>query len=381
MTDSVKTFVCEAKGWDGCPLHVTVHLPPQAKGLVLCGHAMAVDSRTMYRPPTTVTTSTPKPRSTTRETIGSVLLKQGFGIALHESRNRRQSGLPANKGGCATYEDYVHDVGSLVDCICEHPQLKHLPLATLGHSQFAHVVLAYLSMSLDPRVKAHVMFGGNAWVKRYETSTLKWMLKVLIMVAVQLCALIVGYVPFVRLGMGTCDESALFWSSFLRFNWRDEWCTDRRAPEPVHGKNARRSNRKNECPTWTQYRSRFGTDSAAIRNSVSSLDFDYAAHLSEIKTPVLAVFSSADTLECKTEQGILFSAAVPNRSIVVCDTGMSKLDKRDVAAIERARMDGHSVQIFQTSRLNHMGLLTSAGGQPVWEYASTWIHATVLSRL
>jgi hypothetical protein len=288
------------------------------------------------------------------------LLEKGIAIVVHDSRGRRKSGLSAANGGRATYEDYVLDVGPIVDAVEKKMEERHKTSPKIflsGHSQFAHVSLAWLSMNSvqSNRISGLILFGGNSWVRMTETSPLKWLLKLLMFAWVFLLTVPFGYIPGRKLKIGSQDESLLFWRSFFYFAWHNYWGTVSTYEGPVYekGRTVARPRRSKEVNYWER--------------------------LPLVQCPILTVVSEGDYLECKPEQGILFTERVPKRDICYIVGRTSKgIPAADQKLLEENKKRGNVSTLLRLDAPkapDHMGMLTSVTSRPAWDVTVKWIQS------
>jgi len=227
-------------------------------GIVVAGHAMMVDSRTLCRPD--------------RPTLVAVLVAAGFRVLVPDLRGHGESGPLASQAGDWTMDELVQDVRHYVDLArCLEPEL---PLALLGHSLFSHAAMAWLGQNPDPSVRALVAMSTSVWNKRFEPSWVWWLIKRLVFWPSVIVTELIGYMPARRLRIGTADESRSFWRQFHAGIRGDRW----------------------------------GSCDGKI---------DYWAGLENIRAPMLHVMSEGDRLYARPAAAIRLSAPVQTRELLV----------------------------------------------------------------
>src|SRR5262245_9684351 len=126
---------------DGFRLHL-VDLPAEgaARAVVVAGHAMMVDGRTIYR--------------ADRPSLAATFAAQGLRPLVPAFRGHGLSG-PTGRRARHTYDELVSDVGVYL----RHARAlaPELPVVLVGNSLFGHAALAYLGAHADtPEVAALV---------------------------------------------------------------------------------------------------------------------------------------------------------------------------------------------------------------------------------
>lgn len=227
-------------------------------GIVIAGHAMMADSRTICRPD--------------RPTLASVLVAAGFRVIVPDLRGHGESGPLARDGGDWTMDDIVADVRHYVELA--RTLEPELPLALLGHSLFSHAALAWLGQHPDTQVRALVAMSCSVWNRRFEPSRLYWWIKRLLFWPSVIITRLVGYLPARRLRVGTADEARSFWLQFHSWMRRDRWGT-------VDGK------------------------------------LDWWEGLEHIRAPLLHVMSEGDRLYARPPAAVRLSAPVPARELLI----------------------------------------------------------------
>ncbi len=260
---------------DGWSLAVQEFPAPEApRGVVVAGHAMMCDQRTLDRP--------------RGGGLASVLAAAGLVTYTFDARGHGQSGPLAADGGRYTYEDFVEgDIPAMVRWAkARHPDL---PLSIVGHSLIGHAAMLWLGQNPDAPVAAIVGFAPNLWARELEPSRLVWWQKRATTEAWAAFTRLYGYFPVRRLGMGTDDESAAYVLDFLRYV---------------------RSG---------IYRKHDGAD--------------YLAGLRNIRAPVLAFVGSEDDLLCHPAACARFLATIPDHELRI----VQGADHRALVTDERHR--------------------------------------------
>ena len=240
--------------WDFCP----EPLREEPVGVVVVGHAMMVDSRTMCR--------------LDRPTISSVLVAAGFRVLCPDLRGHGESGPRAAEGGDWDLDRIVEDVGAYVELA--RSLAPELPLALLGHSLFGQASLAWLGSNPEAEVGAVVAMASDVWNKRFEPRRALWWLKRLIAWPSRILTELVGYMPARALRIGTNDEARSYWRQFYACLRGDRW----------------------------------GSADGRV---------DYWAGLEHIRAPFLHMLSEGDLLYGRPASASRLSAPVPRRELVV----------------------------------------------------------------
>lgn len=245
---------------DGWILQVWDFSPPAQRplGVVVAGHAMLVDSRTLCRPD--------------RPTLAAVLVAAGFRVLVPDLRGHGASGPLPSQGGDWTMDEIVGDIRHYVELA--RALEPELPLALLGHSLFSQAAMAWLGQNPDPSVGALVALNSSVWNKRFEPSRWWWLVKRLVFWPTVLLTELVGYLPARRLRAGTADESRGFWRQFHALVQGDRW----------------------------------GSADGKV---------DYWAGLERIRAPVLHVMSEGDRLYARPAAAIRLTAPIRTRELLV----------------------------------------------------------------
>ena len=197
---------------DGWALEVLC-LPAQGerRGVLLAGHAMMVDRRSLDRP----------------EGAGmlSYFASQGWEVLAPDLRGRGASGPSVSAGGTWSYEDLVRfDLPACVAAACE--RAGSLPVVVLGHSLSGHVSIAAAGAGLYQRLPdAHVLLSANMWGPTLEPGWCMRLLKGLSIRLLSLVCALAGCFPARRLRVGPVDEAQPYIQDLIRFWRQDHWAT------------------------------------------------------------------------------------------------------------------------------------------------------------
>lgn len=192
---------------DGWRLSVLELMPEAPRGVVVVGHAMMVDRRTVYHPQ--------------RASLSSTLAEQGLRVLVPDLRGHGASGPQVVHGGAWSYQRLVDDVPLYLSLARE----TELPVALVGNSLFGHVALAYLGTHGEG-VDAMVGFAVNIWNKRWSASPPRWWLKRGLARLSALAAGATGRFPARSLGLGSNDEPLAYWRDFVDWVGSDTWAGD-----------------------------------------------------------------------------------------------------------------------------------------------------------
>lgn len=245
--------IAAADGWFLAVRELLPAGPP--RGTVIAGHAMMVDSRTLYRQD--------------RPCLAETLRLAGLRVLLPDLRGHGRSGPRAAEGGRWTYDDLVDDTAAYLDLAAMIDQSA--PIALLGHSLFAHTSLAWLGQRPHAPVRAHVALAMDLWLRGCEPSARRRLLKRLTFGLTRELAARAAYLPVRRLRVGSDDEPAAYWLSMTRWLDADRW------------------------------------------SAASGLD--YRAGLPAIECPVLHVVSDGDRLLAHPSAAANFSAPLRRREL------------------------------------------------------------------
>lgn len=177
------------------------------RGVVILGHAMMVDGRTVCRED--------------RPTIAATLVAQGFRVLVPDLRGHGMSGPLASEGGTWSYDDIVGDLDIYVTRA--RALAPGVPLALVGHSLFGNAALAWASSRPEADVDAIALLCVDIWSRAREPRWWRWWLKRWVFEASALLVRFWGYLPASRVGFGTADESAVYWKQFARWIRHGVW--------------------------------------------------------------------------------------------------------------------------------------------------------------
>lgn len=268
-------------------------------GVAVVGHAMMVDRSSVHR--------------TDRPSLATTLAHEGFRVLVPDLRGHGASGPCAGEGGTWRYDDVVDDVGIYLDLASKLEPER--PIALVGNSLFGHAALARLGMR-GGRVDAMALFAVNIWNRRWTPSEWRWALKRSLIASAAVTLRALGYLPVRRLGLGTDDEPASYWTSMLRWVAGDVWDSDD--------------------------------------------GLDYASGLAQVGRPVLQVVSEGDRLLCHPDDGIAFGAALPRREV-----------------IRLGRASG--VRGLEALSPGHVEMVASPRCEPLWRHVARWLKSSISS--
>ena len=250
----VQREVFAADGWRLQALDISPDTTPRA--FVVAGHAMMVDSRTLWR--------------RDRPSLVATLVQAGMRVLVADLRGHGSSGPRADHGGNWTYDQLVEDTAvwrSLADDLA-----GGLPIFWLSHSLFGHTSLAWFGQHPSRQPQAFVALAVNGWNRRFEPNMALWLVKSVMMRTTRLIALRSGRLPAKALRMGNHDEALDYWRDLTRM-------------------------------AVTRWESRAGTD--------------YHLGLVRVTLPILCVFSDGDRLFTRPPDGMAFTAPLPNREVLI----------------------------------------------------------------
>ncbi len=258
MAETVETHVVEAP--DGWGLHVRDVRPAgRPSAVVVAGHAMMADGRTLWR--------------RQRASVAGTLARRGLRVLVPDQRGHGQSGPTAADGGRWTYDELVSDTACYL-ALARRLE-PELPVFLLGHSLFGHTALAWLGRHAgapEAEVAGVVAMAVNMWCPSLEPSRGRRAVKRLTSEAGRVIARACGRFPARRLGVGSADEALGYWSDLYRVCTEDRW-----------------------------------GDSAGE---------DYRPGLAEVACPVLHVVSDADWLYGTPAQALGLLEPLPRRDVL-----------------------------------------------------------------
>lgn len=201
----VERTIRAADGWRLSVLDLAPEGP--LRGLVIAGHAMMVDRRTIARED--------------RPCLAAELLAAGLRVLAPDLRGHGRSGPGAAAGGDWSYDQLVEDTAVLL----AHARAlaPELPIATLGHSLFGHTTLAHLGRDPEAPIAAHVAIGSEVWVPHLERRRGVWPVKRAAIGVASAFSRALARVPVRRLGIGSADEAYSYFRDIARCADADRW--------------------------------------------------------------------------------------------------------------------------------------------------------------
>ncbi|PCC72842.1 Predicted alpha/beta hydrolase [Nannocystis exedens] len=180
-----------------------------AWGVVVAGHAMMVDRRTLLR--------------RDRPCLARTLCDAGLRVLLPDLRGHGASGPDPAHGGDWSYDQLVEDTAVYLDLA--RRLAPDLPLATLGHSLFGHTTAAWCTTAAAREVApaAHVALCADFWLPGTDDRRLVWRLKRLLMGLATCSTGVLGSLPARRFGVGSADEAYTYFEDFRRCIAGDGW--------------------------------------------------------------------------------------------------------------------------------------------------------------
>ena len=246
---------------DGWQLHaLDVQPAGPARAVVVAGHAMMVDHRTLWR--------------TKSPSVVGTLVAAGCRVLVADLRGHGRSGPRADAGGQWTYDDLVADTAvwrAWADELADG-----LPVIWLSHSLFGHTSLAWFGQHPERQPHAFVAFAVNAWGRSFEPSKSLWMLKSAMMRTTRAMVQVTGKMPAKAMRMGNHDEAQGYWLDLSRM---------------------------------------------ALSSWSSRTGLDYHAGLRRVTCPILCIYSDGDRVFTRPADGERFTALLPMRDLLVLGPG------------------------------------------------------------
>jgi len=241
-----------AGGWRISILELTPSGP--VRGVVIAGHAMMVDRRTLVR--------------SGRSSPATSLAAAGLRVFAVDLRGHGRSGPRADEGASWGFDELVDDMTHIVRFVRE--QAPDRPLTFFGHSLGSLVSLAWLSQHPRADVAAQVCLASEVWRLDHEAHPLRRLAKRALIAGTTAFARAYGRVPARRFRAGSNDESLDYWLDYAGWVRGGQWCSRLRS-------------------------------------------IDYGADLCGIQCPTLHVVSSGDRLYGRPATALRFSAPLPRR--------------------------------------------------------------------
>ena len=195
-------FDVRARTSDGWTLFGERLENPDASAVVVLGHAMMVDRRTLDRPP--------------GDGLASELHRAGLDVLFFDVRGHGESGPLAEDGARWRYDDIVRlDVPALVEAGREVARGR--PVALLGHSLVGHAALISAGLSPERAPDALVAYAPNIWLRDLEPSRAARAAKRLTLFAWKTMTHLRGHFDPRPFGVGRTGESAGYVDEFTSF--------------------------------------------------------------------------------------------------------------------------------------------------------------------
>ncbi len=198
---------------DGTRLRGALLIPDSPRAVCVAGHAMMVDRRTLDRP---------RGRG-----LVSLLAERGIAVVWPDLRGHGESGPLASDGADWSYDDLVADVPQLLSFA--RTRFPNLRVTALGHSLFAHLMLAHLGRHPDEPLDALVTLACNVANPTWRARPISRVLKLAGTQLMRTLTQLAGHLPVRRLRFGSADESPgyvtdmLSGSRALAWRARDGW--------------------------------------------------------------------------------------------------------------------------------------------------------------
>ncbi len=175
-----------------------------ARAVVVLGHAMMVDRRTLDRP---------RGRG-----LASALVDAGLEVVVMDARGHGESGPGAHEGGRWDYDDVVRfDVPAMVEA--GRAAAAGRPVALLGHSLIGHAAMIAAGLRPDRAPDAIVAFAPNLWAGSLEPSPAMRLTKGALLEAWAALSRARGLFDPAPFGMGRTAEAQPYVAQFAQM-WR-----------------------------------------------------------------------------------------------------------------------------------------------------------------
>lgn len=170
--------------------------------VVVCGHAMMVDRRTLDRP--------------RGSGLASTLSAHGLDVLVMDARGHGESWPRAEQGGRWTYDDIVRqDVPAMIRLARSIAEGRRV--IVLGHSLIGHAAMIAAGLGAAP--DAIVGYAPNLWAPKLEPSRAARLAKSALLSSWMIATSARGYFDAKQLGMGTDAEAAPYVAQFATM-WR-----------------------------------------------------------------------------------------------------------------------------------------------------------------
>ena len=182
---------------------------PNEGPVVVLGHAMMVDRRTLDRP--------------RGAGLASVLHARGLDVITFDARGHGQSGPGALEGASWTYDDIVRgDLPAMIRFARKIAEGRRV--AVLGHSLVGHAAMITAGLVPEHAPDRVVGYGPNLWAPHLERSARERLRKGLTVRAWLAYARLRGCFDAPGLGLGSDAEAAAYVEEFVSM-----WARDRLA--------------------------------------------------------------------------------------------------------------------------------------------------------
>lgn len=184
--------------------------PEDAPVVVVLGHAMMVDRRTMDRP--------------RGAGLASTLVESGLEVVMLDARGHGESGPLATDGARWSYDDVVRfDVPAMVDA--GRAVARGRPVVLLGHSLIGHAALITAGLLPERAPDALVAYAPNLWAPHLEPSPVARALKSLSVRTWTAWTAVNGMFDPAPFGLGRAVEAEPYVVHFQTM-WRTNRLTD-----------------------------------------------------------------------------------------------------------------------------------------------------------